>query len=190
MWFYCYCAGVALNFKHLSNTSELFVCSFCSPDVHQALVCQLQSEITILKDDVNALSNTKQALCDKVYLLKATIAAPQHKPSSRRSKLWELVHWKHQTEPRILHGWLLRRRAIAVYIAKQAAAWIRHEDTSCKRQGSLQHQNQRAISSCPWKKEGLGNSESLQFYSEEVILQFAKLPVEATPHVERNSGEG
>ena len=75
MWFHRYCAGVSIShFKQLSNTSKPFVCSFCSPDVHQAVICQLQSEITVLKDEVKALFDAKQALSDEVRLLKATMA--------------------------------------------------------------------------------------------------------------------
>ena len=84
MWFHRYCAGVSLShFKHLSNTSKPFVCSFCSPDVHQAVVCQLQSEITVLKDDVKALSEAKQALSDEVRLLKAAMTT-LHKQTQPR----------------------------------------------------------------------------------------------------------
>ena len=75
MWFHRYCVGVSLShFKHLANTSKPFVCSFCSQDVHQALVCQLQSEITALKDEMKAFSDVKQALSDEVRLLKASVA--------------------------------------------------------------------------------------------------------------------
>ena len=50
MWMHRYCAGVSLrHFKHLSSSSEPFVCMLCSQQVHRATVCQLQSEVAALK---------------------------------------------------------------------------------------------------------------------------------------------
>jgi len=75
MRFHCYCVGMSQSqLKHLASTSKPFMCPFCSHDVHQAVVCELQSEITALKNKVKALSEAKQALCNEVRLLTATVA--------------------------------------------------------------------------------------------------------------------
>ena len=88
MWMHRYCAGVSLrHFKHLSSSSEPFVCMLCSQQVHRATVCQLQSEVAALKAEVAELrsvvratpsntdtSDTIAALASEVQQLKVAMA--------------------------------------------------------------------------------------------------------------------
>ena len=70
-WIHRYCVGVSLShFEDLANSPKLFACPDCFQTVHEAVICQLQSEVTALKDVVAALS-------DKLHLLKTTIAISQ-----------------------------------------------------------------------------------------------------------------
>ena len=55
-WFHRYCAGISLShFQELASSAKPFVCLSCSQNVHQAVVCQLQAEISALKAEVREL---------------------------------------------------------------------------------------------------------------------------------------
>ena len=58
------------HFEDLANSPKLFACPDCFQTVHEAVICQLQSEVAALKDVVAVLS-------DKLHLLKTTIAISQ-----------------------------------------------------------------------------------------------------------------
>ena len=75
MWYHHYYAGVSRShFRRLASTSNPFVCLSCSQDVHQTVVCQLQLEITALKNEVRALLDAKNVLSEEIYMLKASVA--------------------------------------------------------------------------------------------------------------------
>ena len=88
MWLHRYCAGVSVShFKLLANSSTPFVCTYCSQQVHQATVCQFQSEVAALKAEVVELrsaldslpsnagnSDTIAALTSEVQQLKVAAA--------------------------------------------------------------------------------------------------------------------
>ena len=60
-WFHRYCAGVSQShFKTLTTSDSPFVCLYCSRDLRQAALNQLQDEVRALKTEVGELL----AACD------------------------------------------------------------------------------------------------------------------------------
>ena len=90
MWFHRSCAGVPLShFKDLANSDKPFVCILCSQNVHQAVVCQLQSEIAELKTEqqahtgtVHELQSMVRSLAEEVRELKATVTVLRSSPTT------------------------------------------------------------------------------------------------------------
>ena len=55
-WCHRYCAGVSQShFKTLTTSDSPFVCLYCSRDLHQAALNQLQDEVRALKTEVGEL---------------------------------------------------------------------------------------------------------------------------------------
>ena len=185
MWFHRYCVGMSQSqFKHLASTSKPFVCPFCSHDVHQAVVCELQSEITALKNEVKALSEAKQALCDEVRLLKATVATldTHNEPEEARTASAGAAKPTHTWATAVKSSRSrMRRQAASNAILNPAT-----ESRAASNKTSSSSRPKQLLTPVPGKRRIWGTLKVCSASTvKKVILQFGKLPEEATLQVKR-----